>query len=224
MRKRACDGGRRETVVFLHGIGVGPESWNQQLSGLPPGFEGIAPAIRGLNQTSVAGFSLDGAARDIGDLLDRKGIDRAHLCGLSLGALIATRFAIDHPDRCASLVLSGGQVHPNPILMRLQHSVLRVLPQRIMAPPGMTKPAMLKVLRDLAVTDFGPDLPKIRARTLVLCGARDRANLGAARQLANGIRGAQLRIVRGAGHQWNTRMPRRFNAELNAFLTGEGAR
>ena len=49
------------------------------------------------------------------DLQDR-GIDRMHLCGLSLGAMIATRFAIDHPQRVASLILSGSQVHPNGLI------------------------------------------------------------------------------------------------------------
>ncbi|GMA26974.1 alpha/beta fold hydrolase [Arenivirga flava] len=44
------------------------------------------------------------------------------------------------------------------------------------------------------------------------------ANLGAARQLASGIGGAELRIVPGVGHEWNVRQPERFAAELERFL------
>ncbi|ALJ19714.1 alpha/beta fold hydrolase [Microbacterium sp. No. 7] len=209
---------RPATVVFLHGIGVGPESWDAQVRALPDGFAGVAPRIAGLRDHDGVPFTLDGAVSALCDELDRRGLERVHVCGLSLGALVATRLAATRPERVASLVLSGGQVRPHPVLMRVQNGILRLLPARIAGAPGMSKGRMLDVLRALAALDLRPELSRIGARTLVLCGARDRANIPAARELAASIPHASLQIVPGAGHEWNTQLPHEFSSRLNAFL------
>lgn len=206
-----------QTVVFLHGIGAGPDSWDAQLTALPDSYTGIAPQLAGL--TGGEPFTLEGAAAAIRDELDERGIERAHLCGLSLGGMVATRFALDYPDRIASLVLSGSQVRPNPTLMRVQNTIMRVLPERLVAPPGMTKHDMLTILRSVAATDFRAELPWIAVPTLVLCGMKDRANLPAARELADRIESAELQLVPGAGHEWNVQLPAEFNSRLTAFYT-----
>lgn len=204
--------------MFLHGVGVGPESWDAQLTALPPGFEGTAPPLSGLRDADATPFSLEAAARSVRDDLDRRGVGEAHLCGLSLGAMVATRFAIDYPERTASLTLSGGQVRPPRALMGLQNAIMRVLPARMVTPPGMSKRVLLTILNAVGKVDFQSELPRITAPTLVMCGSRDRPNLPAARQLATAIPDAELQIVPEAGHEWNTQMPEEFSARLNKFL------
>ena len=213
-----------ETVVFLHGIVAGPDSWDHQIARLPNGFVGYAPALPTPREPDRAASMLQTASDAVLTDLQDRGIDRMHLCGLSLGAMIATRFAIDHPQRVASLILSGSQVHPNAVLMRLQNAVIRVLPSRLVVPEGMSKKTMLALLRGIATVDFRPELPKIGAPTLVLCGARDRPNLAAARELAGGIPGAELHIVPNASHEMNRQLPDEFSARLNAFLLGQRLR
>ena len=206
-----------QTVVFLHGIGAGPDSWTAQIGALPEGFTGIAPTISGLTDADDQEFSLTVSAAAVRDEFDRRGVDRAHLCGLSLGGMIATRFAIDYPDRVASLVLSGSQVHPNPALMKVQNTIMRLLPARLVAQPGMSKQRMLAVLRAVGQTDFRAELAQISAPTLVLCGMKDRPNILAAKELAAGIAGAELQLVPGAGHEWNVQLAEEFSARLNTF-------
>lgn len=207
---------RDETAVFLHGIGDGPGSWAAQLAALPEGFTGWAPRLAGLGAGDEP-FTLTGAAAGVLAELDDRDVGRAHLCGLSLGALVALRLAADHPSRVSSLVISGGQVRPNRILMAVQNAVIGLLPSRLAAPPGLTKPAMLAILHSLSSLDLRAELATITAPTLVLCGARDRANLPAARALAAGIPGAELQIVPGAGHTWNTELPEEFSRRLTDF-------
>ena len=206
-----------QTVVFLHGIGAGPDSWTTQIDSLPEGFIGIAPHIAGLTDGDDEEFTLSAAATAVREELDRRGVERAHLVGLSLGGMVATRFAIDSPARVTSLVLSGSQVHPNPALMRVQNAIMRLLPARVVAQPGMSKLRMLSVLRAVGETDFRGELARVTVPTLVLCGLKDRPNLPAAKELAAGIPGAELQLVPSAGHEWNIHQPGEFSARLNAF-------
>ena len=206
-----------QAVVFLHGIGAGPDSWNTQIAALPEGFTGFAPTIAGLTDAGDHEFSLTAAATAFRDELDRRSIDRAHLCGLSLGGMVATRFAIDYPERVASLVLSGSQVHPNTALMKVQNAIMRILPARVLAQPGMSKQRMLAVLRAVGQTDFRAELAQISAPTLVLCGLKDRPNIPAAKELGAGITGAELQLEPGAAHEWNVQLAEEFSARLNAF-------
>lgn len=210
-----------ETVLFLPGLGAGKDPWAAQLGALPAGLTGLAPEIPGLDRAATPGeFTLPDAARGLRDLLDERGIERAHVCGLSLGAMTATRLALDFPDRVASLVLSGSQVRPHPALMLIQRTVVRMLPERTAAGMDLTKAQWLGALRVVADTDFRSALPTIQAPTLVLCGSRDVANIPAARELAARIPHAELRIVPGAGHPWNVQYPELFSRTIADFYEG----
>ncbi len=55
--------------------------------------------------------------------------------------------------------------------------------------------------------------------TLVACGAaRDRANLAPSREIAQGVPGAELRIVPHAVHLWNLQQPELFNETVAEFV------
>lgn len=209
-----------ETVVFVHGLGDGPDAWAHQIAALPHGVTGLAVEVPGLQASGANAeeFSLAGAATSIIARLDELEITKAHLCGLSLGAMISLRTALEYPERVRSLVLAAGQVKPPRALMAIQNAVMRVLPEKLVAPGGVSKAQMLAVVRAVTDTDFSDDLSSITAPTLVLCGSKDRANLPAARALASGIAGAELQIIPGAGHQSNSQAPGLFSEALNGFL------
>jgi 4,5:9,10-diseco-3-hydroxy-5,9,17-trioxoandrosta-1(10),2-diene-4-oate hydrolase len=50
-------------------------------------------------------YGIDFFVEELARFLDEKGIERAHLCGNSLGGLIAMAFALAHPRRVDKLVL-----------------------------------------------------------------------------------------------------------------------
>ena len=204
------------TVVFLHGLGDGPRSWDAQIAALPLGWAGLAPALPGLTEPAES-FDLDRAADSLYAVLDGSDLGEIHLCGLSLGAMVATRLAIDHPDRWRSVVICAGQDRPSPRLLQAQQVLLKALPERLVAPPGMSKTRMLSTLHALSGVDMRSELAEITARTLVLCGARDVANRPAARRLAAGIPGADFHLVANAGHQVNAQQPAAFNHLLRSF-------
>lgn len=206
------------TVLFLHGLGAGPASWDPQLAALPEPLVGIAPDIPGLDEAATPGAStIEDAAAALVRMLDDRGIERVHACGLSLGAMTATQLALDAPERVASLVLSGSQIRPNPVMMAIQRTIVRALPERVATGLGMTKAQWLGALAVVAATDVRDRIGAIGVPTLVLCGRRDVANLPAARAIAEAIPGASLQVIPGAGHPWNEQQPERFSSTLATF-------
>ncbi|MFC8796556.1 alpha/beta fold hydrolase [Promicromonospora sp. NPDC057138] len=207
-----------ETVLFLPGLGAGTDTWDLQLRALPAGFTGLATEISGLDQAATPGaFTFAAATLALRDLLDERGVERAHVCGLSLGGMTATHFALDFPERVASLVLSGSQVRPHPALTASVRTGVRMLPESIAESRGLTKAMWLGALGVIADVNFRGRLTSIQAPTLVLCGSRDVINIPAARELAATIPNAELRIIPRAGHPWNQQHPELFSRTIAEF-------
>lgn len=200
-------------VVFLQGLGQSTDAWRGVMQALPPSIDGVTVDVK-----PSVDFSLERAAAEVLAELARRGISRFHLCGLSLGAMVALQIAVQTPAGLDRLILSAGQVRPPRALMAVQGAVMRLLPARAVSAPGATKAATLATLTAVGRADFRPHLARVSAPTLVLCGGRDRPNLPASRQLAAGIPGATLEVVPGAGHEWNVRDPEGFARRVAAFV------
>ena len=84
-------------------------------SGLSTKFDGPAPSE---GQKAPLAYSLEDMADDAIGLLDALGIEKAHLCGASMGGMIAQCAAIRHPSRVLSLTsiysTSGNRSLPPP--------------------------------------------------------------------------------------------------------------
>lgn len=97
------------------------------IPGLQGRWEYMRPAVDALSASfRVITFSLAGAALDVlsdqaARALDDRQIDRATICGVSFGGLVAVRFAAQHASRCSGLVLAST---PRPALqLRRRHQV-----------------------------------------------------------------------------------------------------
>jgi pimeloyl-ACP methyl ester carboxylesterase len=213
--------------------------WQPQMAPLGERYITFAPDLPGVSGSCASTpFTLTGAADVVIDLIRQQGYDHAHMCGLSLGAMVAVEVALRAPDLTTSLILSGGQVHPKSLLMGVQRRALARASERdLMKPPALLvkrfpdlapaatenmralgKQRLLEAVDALSQVDFRHRLPDITAPTLVLCGSRDWPNRRAARALAHGIPQAQLRIIRGVGHVWNLERPDLFTRIVLEFL------
>jgi pimeloyl-ACP methyl ester carboxylesterase len=199
----------------------------------------FAPDLPGFGRSAASGpFTLARGVDAVVEVIRRASAPAAHICGLSLGAMLAVEVALQQPRLVASLTLSGGQIHPNPLLMRVQSAVLARMSERaLIAPPALLKrrypelaplaeadaratgkAGFLAAMSALSQVDTRKRLGAIAAPSLVLCGARDWANKPAARALARAIPGAELRTIPHAGHVWNLERPDLFNQILLEFL------
>jgi len=99
------DHGDGQPVVLLHGFPHDRTLWTAQRVALAPQARCIVPDIRGFGHSSTHGpYSMDQYADDVVALLDYLGIERAVVCGLSMGGYIAMAMWRRHPDRVKALV------------------------------------------------------------------------------------------------------------------------
>ena len=112
---RYRDAGTGDPVVLIHGYSGTLETMAGIAKALPQ-HRLIALDVRGFGRSS----KFTEAARfgqlmvdDIVRLLDHLKIERAHLIGHSMGALIAANVAARYPDRVSSAVLVAGPLYPD---------------------------------------------------------------------------------------------------------------
>lgn len=205
---------KKMQIVFSHGLGQGASSWDQVLSCMGVPLEARCPALFSLTKGQAANYeNLYRAFSRYCDQLPRP----LHLCGLSLGALLALQYGAEHPERTASLALIGAQYRVPKALIRLQNAAFRLMPEKSFGQMGLAKADLIALASSMAGLDFSQILAAIACPTLVLCGERDGANRRAAQALARGIPGARFELVNGAGHEANVDAPQALAKALTGF-------
>jgi pimeloyl-ACP methyl ester carboxylesterase len=100
--------GASEAVVFVHGNPGPADDWTGLLTACGTFARAVAwdhPGYGASQVTVPFDWTVDGYARHLGAVLDRLGIERAHLVLHDFGGPWGLRWAVDHPDRLASVVL-----------------------------------------------------------------------------------------------------------------------
>jgi len=116
-----------EPVVLLHGNDESSVEWYAWVPRMAQEFRLIRPDLPGLGHSSIPrGFeySLANLATFVTQVMDKAGVDSAHIIGAKTGGAVAMRFAADYPRRIRSLVVVGGPAStlmisdPSPIPQR----------------------------------------------------------------------------------------------------------
>lgn len=95
-------------LLFIHGWPHNRTLWSAQLSGLSTHARCLAPDLRGFGGSTVSGpYSVAQYADDLVAFLDSLGIDRAVVCGLSMGGYVAMAMLRHHRDRVRALILTS---------------------------------------------------------------------------------------------------------------------
>ncbi len=101
--------GRGHPLVLIHGNNSSTYSWADVFDGLAKEFRVIALDLKGFGFTAKpeGDYSVETQAALVVRLLDGLGIERAALCGSSMGGAVALAAAINYPQRVDSLILVG---------------------------------------------------------------------------------------------------------------------
>jgi pimeloyl-ACP methyl ester carboxylesterase len=105
----ACDDvGSGTPLLFIHGWPHDRSLWAAQLSGLRTQARCIAPDLRGFGGSSVTPpYSIDQYADDLVALLAMLGVERAVVCGLSMGGYVAMSMLRRHRTVFRGLILTS---------------------------------------------------------------------------------------------------------------------
>jgi pimeloyl-ACP methyl ester carboxylesterase len=210
---------RPRPLVLLHGLGQSPFVWQDFVSALGAGRPMNAPWMHGLRPKDPVGFDLSAAAAGVADDLDLQGIRRADFLGLSIGASVALRVAVERPDLVGRLVVAGPLIRPSKGTLRMQKLAMRIVPESKLVDAGVSRPRMLAVFDALKDFDGTQSLRQVQAPTLVVAGAKDRPGVAAAQQLARLVPRAELSVIDGAGAVLNTEVPRELADLTEEFLS-----
>ena len=94
--------GAGEPLVLVHGAWVDHTSWDAVVPGLAEAFRVVAIDLRGHGASTLEppdGGTVHDDIADVVALLDRLDLATANVAGISSGACVALRLAIEHPAR-----------------------------------------------------------------------------------------------------------------------------
>jgi 3-oxoadipate enol-lactonase len=104
-----------DPVVLIHGNDESSVEWYAWVPRMAQEYRLIRPDLPGLGHSSVPrGFeySLASLATFVTQVMDKAGVESAHIVGAKTGGAVAMRFAADHPRRTRSLIVAGGPASP----------------------------------------------------------------------------------------------------------------
>ncbi len=235
-------------LLLLHAFPLDSSMWAPQVSAFGDRLPVAAVDFPGLGASSETPevMSMDAAAEAGLKALDAAGIERAVVCGLSMGGYAALAFVRNYPDRVAGLVLANtrsgadneaGKEGRKALAARLRAEGSQFL---VDSPPPLLSAGaseelwgqikdIIRKQRPEAIAaaalgmgerpDYTGDLEKIVVPTLVITSSGDTLiPADATTPMASQISGAQLEIIEGAGHLSNFEAPAEFNRVLGAHL------
>lgn len=238
--------GQGPVLVLVHSLGTGAWLWREQIARWKADFDVIAFDTRGHGgSTNNGGFTVKAVAKDIATALDKLGVSRAHLLGISMGGLICARIHELAPERVASLVIADsfptlGEAGPQRVAVLEdtigaltiaeygeQYARETILPATPAAHgdelaasiAAMEKENYLQTVRSIFTEDVVECLKAVRVPSLVVVGEKDQRTPPAANEkIAGLLEGSEYHVIPDAAHLANLDNPAGFHAVVDPFL------
>jgi 3-oxoadipate enol-lactonase len=236
-------------VLLSNSLGSTLAMWDPQVPALAERFRVVRYDHRGHGGSPAppGPYDLADVAGDALALLDRLGVERAHVCGLSLGGMVGMWLASHAPERVGRLGLlcTSAKLGP-PSMWQERAATVRAEGTEAIADAGIGRwltPGFAERRPDVAAElramitgqpdagyaqlcgviermDLVGDLGRIAAPTLVIAGAEDPATPPEhAERIAAGVPGARLVVLDDAAHLANVEQAEAVTALLLDHLS-----
>lgn len=235
-------------VLLSNSLGSTHRMWDAQADALNERFRVVRYDTRGHGDSPVPDgpYSIDDLADDAIALLDRLGITRAHVVGLSLGGMTAMRLAARNPERVDRMVLlcTGAQLPPGSAwsdraaTVRAEGctAVAEAVVQRWFTADYLAAHPDVRIAHEnmvaatpaegyagcceaIAKLDLREQLSSISAPTLAVAGANDPATPpDKLSEIVGAIPDSRLLVVQNAAHLANAEQPDIITPALIAHL------
>jgi 3-oxoadipate enol-lactonase len=236
-------------ILFLHGVGSDKSVWRPQLDHFGPTRRALAFDYPGYGDSEfVEGATRDDYAAAILAAMDALDIRRAHVCGLSLGGVIAIAMHAAAPRRCASLTIAdsfavhpdGQGIHDRSVAASRAMTMRELAEARsgLLLGSVATDELRAEVIETMAAID--PAAYRLGAAAVWLADQRDRAAAidvptlmivgeedgitppALSEELQSLIPRSRLVTIAAAGHLANAEQPQAFNEAIESFLAEQG--
>lgn len=244
---RCVDEGHGPTVVLLPPLGYSHTIWREQIQVMSSDYRVLALDPRGVGASSrLRGWRglLRRQADDTAAVLDALGVERAVVCGVSYGGVLAQRFAVDHPDRVAGLITvdSFSETRPhslpttvNRVAMELTGwlwlfpGLMRPAIRRLYAPWPHVLPVMegglasirraetVKLRYVLNWVNMTSELSRVRSPALAIV-ADSQWLRPLSQRIVDSLHDARLRVVADSFDPTNLCQPKEFERLVRDFL------
>lgn len=199
---------------YLHGLGQKPDSWNRTIKETKVSGSSIRLSLAEMSEgKDVTYKELYSAFSEVCDKEDEEIV----LCGLSLGAVLALNYAIDHPYKIKALVLITAQYKMPEKLLKFQNVLFRLMPNSIFKQTGFTKADVISLCGTMAELDFTEALHNVSCPVLIVCGEKDNANKKASQELARYLSKCSFYELLKTGHEVNIEAPEEMVIVLQKF-------
>jgi 3-oxoadipate enol-lactonase len=236
-------------VALSCSLGTDLSMWDPQVRRLSARMRVLRYDLRGHGRSPVplGPYSIADLGRDLIALLDRLGISRASLCGVSIGGMTSMWVAANAPDRVERVVVCCSSAYIDPEGMyrdraravrehgiepladaaigrwftskfaRAHPEVVQRRRRNLLATPVEGYAACCEALADM---DLRGSLSAVRAPTLVISGREDPATPPEhGRVIADGIPAARFQVIEDAAHLANLQQPDLVSGLIERHLT-----
>jgi 3-oxoadipate enol-lactonase len=240
-------------VILSCSLGTDRSMWDPQTPALAGMHLVVRYDLRGHGQSPAppGPYAISDLGADLLALMDRLEIERASLCGVSIGAMTSIWMAANAPERVHRVVLCCTSARFGPEAAEVyraraqtvrEHTVDAVADGALERwfTPGFreAQPELMARIRKgltdtssegyagcceaLAALDLHPALGSISAPTLVIAGAEDPATPpDHGRAIADGIAGARFELIEGAAHLANIEKAELVTPLIAGFIDAE---
>jgi pimeloyl-ACP methyl ester carboxylesterase len=227
--------------VFVHGAGGNSLLWRRALQGLSGDSKAYAVDLPGHPSGEITCRSVEDYSEALHSFIREQRLERPVVCGHSMGGAIVMTLALTHLEDVGGLVLvsTGAKLGVSPqILEGLRDQPMKAI-ENVITPwsfnsidLGMGREARTALsvsnlpvfLNDYLACegfDVRKELPRISARTLVICGDKDKMTPPKwSHYLASSIPSSELVFIKDSGHMVPLEKPEAFASVVQSFLTG----
>ena len=199
--------------LYLHGLGQKPDSWDRVIKETTVSDRSASLSLAEMLEGKAATY------RELYTALSEecnKENDEIVLCGLSLGAVLALNYAIDHPDKVKALVLIAAQYKMPKKILKFQNMLFRLMPNSMFKQMGFSKADVISLCGTMAELNFGDSLHNVSCPVLIVCGEKDNANKKASKELDRYLSKSSFCELK-AGHEVNIESPEELAIVLQRF-------